>query len=191
MKILILSLALIMSFINLSFSQNTEADIDKKEEEIIKTIRQKYNSIQENSSTYDTTTVDVLGESVEAGQLIGYYDTKINDELKVMQMSWFGEGEKNVITFYLDKDELFFIFEQRFIYNTSIYITKEVAKANEVTAFDIRKSKIEENRYYLDNGNLFRWTNPKKEKMDLTLKQNNHKEKELKKDFARLNKKLK
>jgi len=187
MKILLISFVLILSFINFSYSQNTEL----QEEEIIKEIRQKYNLIQENKASYDTTTVEILGESIEGGQLIGYYDTINNAELKVLEMTWYGESGKNKYTFYLDKNKLFFVFEEHYIYNTSIYITKEVAKQNEIQPFDTRKSKVEETRYYFDKGNLFRWINPKKEKMDLTLEENKTKEKELKKEFDRLNKKLK
>ncbi|WP_338793994.1 hypothetical protein [Bernardetia sp. MNP-M8] len=171
----------------MSFSQNTES----QEEEIIKNIRQEYNSIQENKSTYDTTTVDIMGESTEGGQLVGYYDIKNNRELKVINMTWLGEAGKHIFTFYLKNDKLFFIFEQHFEYNTSIYMTKEVAKENEIAAFDIRKSKVEENRYYFDNGKLFRWINPKREKVDLQIEENITKEKELKKEFVRLSKKLK
>lgn len=187
LKTLLISFVYILSFSNFSYSQNTES----QEEEIIKEIRKKYNVIQENKASYDTTTVEILGESTEGGELIGYYDTKNNAELRVIEMTWFGEAGKHKYTFYLHNEKLFFIFEQYFEYNTAIYITKEVAKQNEVEAFDIRKSKVKETRYYFDNENLFRWINPNKEKMDLTLEENKNKEKELKKEFARLNKKLK
>ncbi len=187
MKILIISFLLILAFTKVSFSQNTES----QEEEIIKSIRQEYNLIQENKATYDTTTVDIWGESTDGGILVGYYDTKNNRELKLINMTWLGESGKHILTFYLKNDKVSFIFEQHFRYNTSIYITKEVAKENEIAAFDMRKTKVEENRYYFDNGNLFRWINPKREKVDLQIEENITKEKELKKEFVRLSKKLK
>lgn len=145
-----LALIIIVFQTHNGFTQNTENQI--------KEIRKHYKEIHENHQSYDSTSIDLEGESTEGGE-ITYY-TKENN-LKLMSVWLYFETGKNKIEFYYHNDELFFIFNARYNYNRPMYWDKSTAEENgDDESFEPSKSTIAENRYYFNQNKLIRWISP-------------------------------
>ena len=150
-----LPLLLLMFFAIQTFAQD----------EVIKDIRKKYKIIRENYTKYDSVSFEIEGESTEGAEGTAYSE---DGSIKYMDITWFGESGRVQIQYYFHNQKLFFAFEQNFSYNRPVYWNAETAKAsgdNEV--HDPTKTKIEENRYYYNKGEIVRWLDPKKKKLDL------------------------
>lgn len=136
----------------------------------IKDIREKYKNIRDNLTSYTLTNIEILDESAEGGEGKAYFD---KNDIKLIEVVWYGETGKRVLEYYFDNDSLFFAFEQLFEYNAPMYIDKETAKYEGVDDyFDPDKTTIVENRYYFGNEVLIRWLDNSKKKIDLTIKSN-------------------
>lgn len=132
---------------------------------IIIDIRAKYKNIRDNLTTYDTTMAEIWGESTEGGQSVAYYD---GEDIKLIEVTWFGEMGKRKIEYYFDKGQLFFAFNTDYEYNRPIYWDEKSAKEfGDNEAFDCSKTKVKENRYYFNNGHLIRWLDNYKKEVDL------------------------
>ena len=155
-----LNILLFLFFISNSlWAQNTDSLRQK--------ISEKYNYIRTNLSSFDTTTINILGESTEGGQGVAFYE---NSKLKMIQVIWFGETGRNMVEYYFDNGKLIFAFDQSFKYNRPIYWDEKKAKEFEdKEVFDPEKTTVKEDRYYFNNEILFLWLDNNKKKMDLTM----------------------
>lgn len=137
---------------------------------LVKEIRLRYTEIRSNLDSFDTTMVDIWGESAEGGQGTAYYD---DGDLQLIEVVWFGETGRKQIEYYFKDGELLFAFGQTFAYNRPIYWDEETAKEdgdNEV--FDPEKTIVKEDRYYFNNEKLFLWLDNDKQEQDLTIAAN-------------------
>ena len=160
MQLLIFTLLLFSA--NILFSQDQQA--------LVKEIREKYSAIREHLSSYDTTTIEITDESTEGGQAIGYYD---KSDLKMIEATWFGETGKRITEYYFDKGKIFFAFDRMYTYNRPMYWDEETARANgDKEAYDPKKTKVNEDRYYFNQDKLFLWLDNEKKEVDLTRVEN-------------------
>lgn len=96
---------------------------------------------------------------------VGYLSE--SGEIKLIEVTYFGETGKTYFEFYFSKNDPFFIFEKEFKYNTHFMMTEELVKDlnNEDgvkhEAFDLKKTKVEEWRYYFDKGKVIKTIGPK------------------------------
>ena len=144
------------------------------DDEIISDIRKKFGEINQNTASYKTKSMEMMGESAEGGELKGYYQ---NEELKKVVASYFGEMGKSIEEYYFSEDNVFFVFTQQYSYDKPIYV--EGSKVE----------KIDEDRYYFHNSKLVRWLDPNKEKVSNS--NFNQKESKLLQEIKELKKKLK
>lgn len=152
----------------------TENEPAKNEEEIISAIRKKFKKINQDTISYKTKNMEIMGESAEGGELKSYYQNK---ELKKVVASYFGEMGKSIEEYYFSENNVFFVFTQQYSYDKPMYV--EGSKVN----------KIDENRYYFYSSKLVRWLNPNKEKVSNS--NFNQKESEIFQKIKELKKKLK
>ena len=136
---------------------------------LIKDIKVKYNYIRTNLNSFDTTIIDIWGESTDGGQQTAFYE---NSKLKLIQVIWLGETGKHIIDYYFDKGELIFAFDQKFNYNISMYWNEKKIKDNGLKienqdVFDPKKTRIITDRYYFNNEILFLWLNNDIKEVDL------------------------
>lgn len=135
---------------------------------IVNDIRARYNDIRTHLGSYDTTSLVIWVGSAEGGHAIAYYAD--SNDLKLIELTWFGENGKRIIEYYFDNQNLIFSFVREFDYNRPIYWDEEKAKEmgdNEV--YDPKKTTIKEDRYYFENEQLFLWLDNDGNQVDLTL----------------------
>jgi hypothetical protein len=141
-----------------AFSQSVDSTI--------KEIQSKQKIIRENYERYDTVKIAIMDESTEGGDGIGYYD---GEELKFIEVNWYGETGKRTIEYYFDNGKLMFAFNRDFIYNRPIYWDAGLAKElGDDEVFDSQKTVIEEDRYYFKDDKLFQWLDNDNKAVDLT-----------------------
>jgi hypothetical protein len=127
---------------------------------IISNIRIKYQDIRNNLKSYDTVSTDLEEGSTEGGEATGYYNGK---DIKLIEITYYGEMGKTKLEYYFDNGRLFFVFENRYKYNRPIYDT---------IAFDPKKTRVTKDRYYFHNEKLVRWLDNNNRKIDLTISTN-------------------
>ena len=133
-------------------------------------IRAKYHEIRGNLYAYDTTELDLWGESTEGGHAVVYYE---GHDLKLVEVVWYGETGKHQTDYYLDSMEVIFVFDQNFYYNKPIYWDENrVKETGDNEVFDPTKTTVQENRYYFNNEKLFLWLDNDKKKQDMNLGKN-------------------
>lgn len=158
----IILLFLTISFTSISYAQSPDSDINS--------VRLEYKKIRSNLKSYTSQFLDVMNESTEGGKGIAYYN---NNDLKLIEITLFGENGKNIVEYYFKNETLFFVFSQRYNYNMPIYIDEKTAKGSGFdAAFDINKSNITENRYYFKNNEIFLWIDNEKNEVNLGLNDN-------------------
>jgi hypothetical protein len=136
----------------------------------IKVIRDKCSHIRNNLDTYVTTKTVFSDESTEGAQGIAFYDC---NELKLIEVIWFGEIGKKITEYYFDNGKLIFAFNKAFNYNRPIYWDEKIAKENEDNeVFNPKKTSVKEDRFYFRDERLFHWTNNEKKEVDLSLETN-------------------
>ncbi len=102
---------------------------------------------------------ELLGHSTEGGTLSGYYE---NVNLQKMKAEFFGEMGKSSIHFYFKDQKLIYAFEENYIYNAPIFMDAQTAKVMGVEAFDVNKTRLNENEYYFKDEKLIKWISNKK-----------------------------
>jgi hypothetical protein len=114
----------------------------------ISDIREKYRLINEDFNLI-VDTIDLVGESSEGGFLIKMKDSKGN--LNKMVVDYYGETGQLIEEYYIMEGRLFFCFTKQINYNRPIYYDKKMAADDgDNEAYDSKKNKIEETRYYFD-----------------------------------------
>jgi hypothetical protein len=137
---------------------------------LVKDIRSKYNEIRINLNAYDTTTIDIWGESAEGGLATAYHD---NEDIKLIEVIWFGETGKRQVEYYFNEGNLIFAFNQNIYYNRPIFWDEEAAREDgDTEVFDLKKAKVSEDRYYFANEELFLWLDNDKNEQDLRVAAN-------------------
>ncbi|MFB6319553.1 hypothetical protein [Saccharicrinis sp. FJH54] len=144
---------------------------------MLRDIRAKYSCIRNNIYRYEEKKIDISDDSTEGGEVVAYYD---GTELKIIQMSWFGETGKRILEFYIVNGEVFFAFDQHFNYNRPIYWNESLAKENEDDeVFNPEKTTVSEDRYYFNKNRLFMWLNHDSKSVALSAESSKPKENEL------------
>ena len=126
-------------------------------EAIILNIRKEYIRIKTDSAKYRVVHQDVMDESTDGKQMVELVAT------------FYGETGKNVTEYYFSGTKLFFCYQRHTIYTRPM---SGVAL------------RVEENRYYLDNLQMFRWLKSNGKIVDKTLYY--AKRKELMEELTRL-----
>ncbi len=140
--------------------------IAQSNDQILKNIRVEYKIIQDNLPSYQKVSFDAESESTEEGEVIAYFD---RNDVKLITVVGYGETGKNMTEYYFKNQKLFFVFDQRHEYNRPIYWNEKKSQENgDNEIFDPKKSKINTDRYYFDNENLFLWLDNDKNSVDLT-----------------------
>jgi hypothetical protein len=123
------------------------------EEDLVKKIRSKFNSINSNLNNYKLIVKDIEGESTEGGTMKAYFD---NDNLVLLHCEFYGESGNVKEDYYYDNGDLFFMFsvDQRY----TSHIMDENNKIASTT----------ENRYYFDKLKMIRWLDKDKKTVSKT-----------------------
>lgn len=128
-------------------------------------IKKEYREIRDNLDKYKEEGFDFLGESTEGAGGVGYISE--NGEIKLIEVTYYGEMGKSYYEFYYSNNNTFFIFNKHYKYNTHFSMTKEVVedwyKQDGVRqeVFDLSKTKIEEWRYYFYENKVIKTLGPK------------------------------
>lgn len=121
------------------FSQdNTEALIQK--------IRKDYALINADTAKYRVKKADIEGQSTDGGESTKYFDGKA---LRKAVLWFYGETGRSRIEYYLTDGQVFFAYAREYEYDKPYYVNGS------------KTARIEENRYYLNNGRLIRWLDGK------------------------------
>lgn len=144
-KKLILLVLLILFFSSYYFylTQKNNTCVD------INSVTSRIENIENNLSKYYVIEKDILDRSTEGGQQTNYIFEK---ETKLVKQIFFGETGKSEITFYLDKNKVFYINKVNTEYVLPIY---------KDSSGEIKNVVVKE--FYLDqNQNLCSWYQNKK-----------------------------
>ncbi|WBL27008.1 hypothetical protein [Zunongwangia sp. HGR-M22] len=180
-RIALLHLILAIFFSPLIWAQHTAS--------FVKEAKINYQKITENLANYSNKTVPLLENSAEGATITGYYQ---HSHLKMMSASWFSETGKKSTEFYIEQGKLFFVLEKTYTYNRPIYWDATKAKNNgDDEVFDLKKSKITENRVYFKDSKIVLWLNENQHKVEVSKQVFAAKEKELTTQNSRLQKRLK
>jgi hypothetical protein len=149
------------------FFCTTEICLAQSTDSIINDIRVKYKSVRDNLKNYSTKSIDLSGESTEGGQAKGYYKGK---QLKLIEITSFGETGKSKLEYYFDNGQLFFALELQYKYNRPIYWDKKhMQENNDTEAYDPKKTIVTKDRYYFHQMKLIRWLNNENKEVNLSL----------------------
>ncbi|MFC4219100.1 hypothetical protein [Flagellimonas marina] len=139
----------------------------QEKDSLLNEIRRNYSEIRAQLDSYETTKIEIRGQSAEGGQATAYYSVT---EIKLIEVVLLGESGKKHIEYYFNDGELIFAFEQNFTYNRPVYKNENIDKENEKNeVFDYKKTIIKEDRYYFENEKLFLWLDNNKLEQDLTI----------------------
>lgn len=115
-------------------------------------IRQEYKSIREASPSLARTEIEVSDYSTEGGKATSYSDKQ--GTIRLIKVELDGESGKVLEEFYYRKGALIFVFRENHRYNVPYYVTAESGGG---VAFDPKKTKITEDRFYFVKGRMLRW----------------------------------
>lgn len=133
-----------------TFSQE-DVPVNEYFSDLLKPIRANFKRI--NSIT-DWTSVDTeeLWETTEGGEATYYYQ---NEQLEKIITRHYSETGQLLTEYYLQNEELSFVFEKQLTYNRPFYYdTIAMKENNDTEVFDFDKSEIIEDRSYFENGKL-------------------------------------
>lgn len=143
---------------NLLFAQDKDL--------LVKDIRLQCTEIKSKLASYNTSMIEIWGESAEGGLATGYY---YKGDVKLIEVIWLGETGKKQIEYYFNKGKLIFAFEQYFEYNRPIFWNEKIAKSNgDNEVFHPDKTTVIEDRYYFNNEVLFLWLDKDKKEQNLS-----------------------
>lgn len=125
------------------------------EEANILAIRDQYQNIKNALPGMTAHEHDLAGYSSEGGVCIAYRDGEQN--LRYIEVFFFGESGKATYEFYLANGQPFFIFATDYRYNAPLAWDNAFAQELEAEVFDPKKTQVFASRYYYDQGRLIRW----------------------------------
>ena len=153
--------------ITFTFGVTNAQTIFTSNDTIFKNIITKYELIHDNLMSYDTTRIDISDESTEGSEAIAFYD---GNNIKLIEVLWFGETGKRKTEYYFDNGQLFYAFDNEYDYNRPIYWDSIKAKeTNDNEIYDPNKTTVKVDRYYFSNGKLITWVDNDKKEVDLLL----------------------
>ncbi len=118
-------------------------------------IRKQFIYVNDNLSKMEKRKFEVMDQSTEGGEGIQYFD---EGELVKLSFKLYGESGKLTRDIYFKNQELIFVYDQKSIYNRSIYLDDTTAKETGlITSFSPNKTNIMEDRFYFDDQRLIRW----------------------------------
>lgn len=113
--------------------------------QVIRKNVERINSINKFTSTIQKE----LEESTEGGEALFFLNDKTIEKIVVHE---FGETYQAVTEYFLQNNQLSFVFEKEYRYNRPIYWdSASMKEANDNEVFDFKKSEIIESRYYIQN----------------------------------------
>lgn len=124
-------------------------------------IRLEYKTIRDALPTLKKQAIELPDYSTDGGEATAYRDGHNN--VRLIRVELYGESGKEFEEYYYQDNILFFAFYESHRYNVPYYVTEELAKDAGGIAFDARKTKIAQDRYYFDNGKMIRWVKEKEE----------------------------
>ena len=131
-------------------------------------IKSEYKAIRDTLHSMSLIEAVLMGYSAEGGGAIGYLGK--SGQLRLIEVSFYGEMGKIIKEYYFNNEELFFVFIQEHRYNVPFNIDQNLAKKIGSEPFDPRKTAIKENRFYFHQGELIRWIDGNKRKNDINTK---------------------
>jgi hypothetical protein len=158
-----------------------------KDGDDIKNIKKMFNEIEQkaNSSYLGYSRFQMVdnSNSTEGGMIIAYV---LKKKFKKISVKYLGEMGKNDTDFYLKDNKIFFVYDVRTNYNAPVYLTKLEAKKQGIEAFNPKKSKKDENRFYFKDNKLIKWLNSDKKEVDVNSKESLTKSSDLQKEIKRV-----
>ncbi len=141
----------IVVFLLICFVQGTAQEKNRSEQ--IKRIKENFSQIN-SVAQWDSIVRLPFFESTEGGEIAYFYK---NAQLKKIITNQFGETFKSITEYYLDNDNLSFIYEKFFRYNRPItWDSTAMKENNDNQVWDIKKSVIKEKRNYFYNNRLIK-----------------------------------
>jgi len=122
--------------------------------EQISEIKSLFKETLNNKSSYQYKSVDDFENSTEGGNLKGFYE---QNELKLIEAFYYGHMGKAEQQFYVENDEVYFVFIKNFRYNAPPTVSE----------YDDNKTRLEEDRYYFWNNKMIRWINQNSEHVNV------------------------
>ncbi len=128
----------------------------EKKEQQIQNIREKFNQIIQIKDWTKIETKELL-ESTEGGEANYYYQ---GDQIKKIVVRYFGETFRQIQEYYLDNDELIFVYHKFYRYNRPItWDSLAMKENNDDQVFDFDKSEIIEKRSYFNKKKMIQQLN--------------------------------
>jgi hypothetical protein len=128
-------------------------------------IRKECQLIKMSLQNFPRKSVKLFGYSTEGGRANAYVDAE--GYIQMLQVELYGESGKMSAQYYYRHASLIFVYYVFHRYNVPYYMTPEKAKKIGSEAFDHKKTKIEEDRYYFDGGKMIRWLNKEDKEVDI------------------------
>lgn len=127
----------------------------------IEGIRQSYNKIHSSLRLLKVSEFESDLQSTDGVEAKRYVDAK--GKIKLIKIDAFGETGKWFSEYYFKSEEPIFVLTITHQYNAPYYWDKKKAKELGNEAFDPKKTKVLENRYYFNKGQLIRWIDENKQ----------------------------
>jgi hypothetical protein len=128
---------------------------------IVKVNRVKYQQIRNDKESFETTKVNLTGETDRNTQATAYYK---GDDLKIIEVMRYDASGHKQIEYYFDSGNLFFALERNQPPDEVVVVSKE--KNNKKTGIDANPAPTE-NRYYFYDNKLIRWLDNVKQDVDI------------------------
>ncbi len=136
----------------------TTLHLNAQTEEMIEAIRKHYRYVETNINNFELVNDTTFEGSTDGATIRSYFD---DGGLIKIRIEYLGETGKLHREFYIDEQQLLFVFDQEFHYNMPYYIDSEQAQEMGFEeGFDPAKTKKLQHRYYFYNNKMIRWINP-------------------------------
>jgi hypothetical protein len=117
-------------------------------ENVLQHIRDRYQEVNKNISSYRVAGIDMVDFSTEGGSLEGYF---VGDTLQMMVRVVYGEMGRDRLEVYYDKSTPVFFYNRHYKYEVPIHDS----------TFDQHKWAVDEERGYFHQGKMVRWIDKK------------------------------
>ena len=112
--------------------------------------------INENLATYQLKSMDGYPEP-EKSKINAYYKGEL---LKLIIEEYYTDTCRTFTNYYINKNELIYVYKEKYLYNKPVYYTQDSAKAlNDTVWYDDKKTVLKTDYYYFANDKLKKWVN--------------------------------
>jgi hypothetical protein len=161
-------------FILISLTANFCFNLHGQSTEQVKSV---FQIIEEELPKYAVKNAPVFGMSTEGGEATGYYKDGVIQKLSVV---FLGESGKRSLDYYYKNEKIVFVLSTSHNYNRPIYYTKKMAEEyGEVEYFDIEKTRMTKERFYLSNDRVLIWLDNDRNSVPMGMKVKKTKAEEL------------